>query len=69
MILEVKRADFWHPEDSDARVKARAADAWCKAVNSSGKEGTWEHWVVLDVDVGESNSLQDLKRIRVNAER
>jgi hypothetical protein len=64
LIVECKRGDFWLPPDSDARVKARAADAWCDTVSRAGYR--WEHWVVLDSDVSSCAVLEDLQRIRVN---
>lgn len=65
-IVEVKQSGLWSPSDSDPRVKARSADAWCDAVNSAEGEVTWEHIVVLDKDVGDAASLEDLKRVAVN---
>jgi superfamily II DNA or RNA helicase len=64
LLVECKRADFWRPPDSDARVKTRAADAWCEAVEASGHR--WEHWLVLDADVSTCHVIDDLRRVRAN---
>jgi len=48
-----------------ARIKARAADAWCEAVNNNGAH-SWQHWLVLDSDVERCNSVDDIERARVN---
>jgi superfamily II DNA or RNA helicase len=66
VMIEVKRSDYWTPVDSDARVKARAANAWCAALHDAGARPSWEHWVVLDADVSRAESLADLKTLRVN---
>ena len=66
LLLECKRADFWKPPESDARVKARAADAWAVAVGRPADR--WEHWVVLDADVPHCQVLDDLERIRANSQ-
>ena len=66
-IIEVKRGDFWTPIDSNARVKARATDAWCEAQNRAGSIG-WAHWVVLDTDVPTIKTVEEIERIRVNSD-
>jgi hypothetical protein len=66
LIIEAKRGDFWQPADSDPRVKAQSADAWCDAVNRASGKTKWAHWVVLDIDIPDAHSLKDLERIRVN---
>ena len=65
IVLEVKQDGLWTPEDSDARVKSRATEAWCKGVSSAGG-GQWEHWVLLEPDILESQSFQDLRNRRVD---
>lgn len=65
-IIEVKRGDLWRPPDSDPRVKATAANAWCDAVNRAGVGPRWGHWVVLDSDVASANSVADLEKLRIN---
>ena len=64
VVLEVKQDGLWTPEDSDARVKSRAAQAWCEGITTAGG-GQWEHWVLLEPDILESSSFQDLKNRRV----
>lgn len=64
-IIEVKRGDLWTPQESDPRVKARAATAWCDAVSSAGST-KWEHWVILDADTSAASSLEDLEQMRVD---
>jgi superfamily II DNA or RNA helicase len=65
ILLECKRADFWKPPESDSRVKARAADAWCEAAKGAAHQ--WDHWVVLDADVSDCKVIDDLYRVRANA--
>lgn len=67
IVLEVKQDGLWTPEDSDARVKSRAAEAWCKGVTSAGG-GQWEHWVLLEPDILESQSFLDLRNRRIEFE-
>ncbi len=65
LLLEIKRADLWESPDSDARIKASAADAYCAEVVSATSEN-WEHWVVLDEDAKAANSLEELFDLRIN---
>lgn len=65
LLLEVKRAELWDSPDSDARIKAAAADAYCSEVALATSEN-WEHWVVLDEDAKAANSLEELFDLRIN---
>lgn len=67
MILEVKGANYWRPPDSDPRVKARATDAWCQAVNARGGVAQWVHVVALDADIEQAATLHDLVSVRANS--
>jgi Type III restriction enzyme, res subunit len=61
VILEVKGGIFWNGPDSDPRVKATAALSWCSALNGSDHGGpAWEFAVVIDTDVEDANSVEDL---------
>jgi hypothetical protein len=66
LVIEVKGASWWEPPDSDPRVKARAADAWCRALSTAGATPRWFHHVVLDVDTERVMSVEDLARYAVN---
>ena len=66
VIVEVKGANFWRPIDSDPRVKALAADAWCETVNAVVGAGSWAHWVILDADVPTLESVGDFQSVRCN---
>ena len=61
LIAEVKWGDLWAPLDSDARLKARAADVWSGMVNGTEEEVVVEHFVILDEDVMNADSLQDVR--------
>ncbi len=65
IVLEIKRGDLWMPQDSDPRVKARAAEAWCEAVNHGVSDATWEHWIVLDHDLENAQTIDDLEKVRI----
>lgn len=65
ILLEVKRADFWKSPESDARIKSKAADAYCSEV-SSATDSSWQHWVVLDEDAKAARSFEELNDLRVN---
>jgi superfamily II DNA or RNA helicase len=64
VALETKDSSRWHPPDSDPRIKARAAHLWCRTVSENSK-AKWSHWVVLDADIEEVTSVEDLERIQV----
>lgn len=66
MIVEVKRGDLWTSIDSDPRVKARAADAWCAAVNAGTGTKLWSHFIVLDCDVERVETVDDVRKLSVN---
>lgn len=65
VMLEVKGGWLWQPQDSDARIRARAASAWAAAVNSASPALGIAHWVVLDDDVKTAASIGDLQALDV----
>jgi type III restriction enzyme len=42
IIVEIKGADW----EGTAEIKAQAAHRWCAAVNTAGRFGHWEYWLV-----------------------
>jgi len=65
LLLELKRSDLWEAPDSDARIKAAAADAYCAEVSRVTNQ-QWEHWIVLDEDAKASASLEEMRDVRLN---
>ncbi len=65
LVLEIKQSDMWEAPQSDARVKARAAAAWCAAVTTAQADGGWSYWVVLDEDIHRATTLEALADLSV----
>lgn len=59
ILLEIKGKHL-AAGDSSATVKARAAEAWCDAMNNLG-QGPWRHWFVLGSDAERAQSIGDLR--------
>lgn len=59
IILEIKGRHL-ADGDSSAAIKARAAEAWCEAMNNLG-QGPWRHWFVLGSDAERAQSIGDLR--------
>lgn len=62
-LLEVKADVFWDGDGSEARVKARAACEWVRAVNLATPDHPWRFAVVLDEDAVRSRSIEELLRV------
>jgi superfamily II DNA or RNA helicase len=62
VLLEVKGEYLVGGTESEAVVKASAADAWCKAVSAISSE-KWEYWLVLDQDAKKAQSIGELRKI------
>jgi len=62
VLLEVKGEHLISGAESDAIVKASAAESWCEAVNSLG-ENRWEYWLIIDKDARNAQSIDDLRKI------
>jgi hypothetical protein len=65
LVLEIKQSAMWEAPDSDPRVKARAAAAWCGALNAADATERWSYWVILDEDVERAKTLEDLADLSV----
>lgn len=59
-ILEIKGEIFWDSEQSAARVKARAACAWVKAVEQSEHPTKWSFALVLDQDAIDAETFDGM---------
>jgi superfamily II DNA or RNA helicase len=68
VLVEAKHGGLWKPPESDARVKARAAEAWCRAVNSIGGTYDWQYWLLLNDDIEDASSVADLECVKVRVE-
>ena len=65
-LLEIKQSELFEAQESDARVKARAAAEWCAAVTSAGTNGEWRYSIVLDDDVDRAATVEDLMALAVD---
>ena len=59
-LIEVKGEIFWDGEGSAARIKAKAAREWAKAVSAAGASPQWEFAAVLEEDTQRAKSLEEL---------
>ncbi len=59
VLLEVKGDVYAGSTSSDASIKKRAAELWCKAVSPSCDK-PWEYWFLLDSDAARCNSWADI---------
>jgi hypothetical protein len=65
LIIEIKQSGMWEAPDSDARVKARAAAAWCAALIAADQDEGWSYWLILDEDVARAKTLEELADLSV----
>jgi superfamily II DNA or RNA helicase len=65
LIIEIKQSAMWEAPESDARVKARAALAWCAALTAAEPGDPWSYWVILDEDVERAKTLEDLGMLNI----
>jgi hypothetical protein len=59
VLLEIK-GEHLAMGNAGATIKARAAEAWCDAMNNLG-QGPWRHWFVLGSDAERAQSIDDLE--------
>lgn len=59
VLLEVKGDVYARGMSSDASIKKRAAELWCKAVSPSCDK-PWKYWFLLDSDAAKCNSWADI---------
>ena len=65
LLLEIKQSELFEAPESDARVKARAAAAWCAAIEAAKTSGDWGYAIVLDDDIDRATTLEELTNLRV----
>lgn len=59
ILLELKDDDRFGREDQDATIKAKAANAWCKATTVATKT-TWEYRIIMDSDARDCQTFEDI---------
>lgn len=60
-LLEVKGGFLMQAPEQQDPIKARAASEWVRRANSAGAEPSWEFALVMDEDVPDCVSLDDLR--------
>lgn len=60
VLLEIKGEFLAVGEQSEAKLKAKAAQTWCAAMTTNGIP--WQYWLVLDREAQRCQTVEDLKR-------
>ena len=59
VLLEVKGDIYAEAYNSDASIKKRAAELWCKAVSTT-TDKPWQYWFLLDSDAQKCRTWSDV---------
>jgi len=65
VLVQAKGDHLWESKESDARVKARAAVAFCTARNEIGERPEWSHRVILQSDASTCQTIRDIDSLAV----